>query len=208
VPQPALHSLTPSALRESEFRSAAARRETIFSESARRARFFMKHAPVFRAPKTLQQLERKGRRKNLDVDVKSAERAVEELRSKPTRHTSARWIDANGVPLACYLSSRFMEVLNQKYPLRLILTLDPQPADPGMDIDEEDGDLSDVDGKDGGPNEMDLDREEPTVERCDVVRLPAAVICLTVPDCYYDAERIEKESTPKPTVRSKRLRES
>lgn len=104
VAQPELPSLTSEALRATRFRSLAATNKTIFRQSALRARRYMASAPVFRAPATLQELQ--SRPKNVDRDIQKAQDMANLLAGRPTRYSSARWVDKNGVPLAFYLSSR------------------------------------------------------------------------------------------------------
>jgi len=110
VRKPTIKSLASLAPRDSSFRSQEAGEETIFDESCRRAKFFKDYATVFRTELTLQELES---RKNSDAEAKAAERKAKRLASKPTRYSSARWVDAKGVPLAFYLSSRMVDNLKQ-----------------------------------------------------------------------------------------------
>lgn len=76
----------------------------IFKQSAYRAKQFMSAAPVFRAPTSLSQLI--SRPKNTERDIQSAQDKADWLADQPTRYSSARWVDENGIPLAFYLSSR------------------------------------------------------------------------------------------------------
>ncbi|KAG2045364.1 hypothetical protein BDR06DRAFT_1015767, partial [Suillus hirtellus] len=104
VAKPQLDRLTSAARRSATFRSASKQHQEIFLQATRRALQFMARAPVFKTSASLQELE--ARPKNTPEAICAAQAAIDLLEARPTRHSSTRWVDRNGIPIACYLSSR------------------------------------------------------------------------------------------------------
>lgn len=67
---------------------------------------WLQNAPVFKIQNIrLSALKKRG--KNLNADIKYADALIETMKSHPADACSARFLDENGIPLACVFAHNF-----------------------------------------------------------------------------------------------------
>lgn len=168
----------------------------------------MARAPVFRTSASLQELE--ARPKNTPEAIHAAQAAIDLLEARPTRHSSTRWVDRNGVPIACYLSSRLRADSLEEGEDGGEMVIDDEREDgceSQIEInDEGDGEVE-VEIDDDGESEIEIDdgkdRHQGTVEDSDTVRMTHLILWGSL--LNYRLQNALKRS--KPIEEQRRLRE-